>query len=97
MKKTTMLAMAGLLMVGGAACNRKPQGGPDAAIERAYKAGILSQSEYEAKKAAQRAASTPSAPAAAPTPAPVAAVVAAASPAPATTAPAPAPAPTPSA
>lgn len=64
MRKTSLLALVGLVLAGGAACNRKPQSGPEAALERAYKAGVLSKDEYEAKMTSLRAIPAP-----APTPA----------------------------
>jgi hypothetical protein len=89
MKNTSLLAVVAWLLVGGAACNRRPQSGPEAALERAYKSGILSKDEYEAKRAALR---EPPAPAPAPV-APVAAPPATpAAPAPLAPAPTPAPA-----
>jgi len=70
MKNTLLMAIAAVLLVGGVACNRARKSGPEAALDRAYQSGILSGSEYEAKKAALLAPAAPpvSVPVAAPAP-----------------------------
>src|SRR5579864_5181048 len=84
MKTSFLMAIAAMILV-GAACTRPAKTGPEAALDRAYQAGILSKSEYEAKKAALLASA--SAPVNAPAPAPAPAATTAPAPA-ATTAPA---------
>jgi len=81
MKKTSLLAIAVVVLAGGVGCNQARKSGPEAALDRAYQSGILSKGEYEAKKAALLAPTAP--PAAVPVAAPVATPVVAPEPAPA--------------
>jgi hypothetical protein len=71
MKKTALIAMAAVVLMGGAGCNRAKTSGPETALDRAYHAGILSKGEYEAKKTALTASAVPPANAPMATPLPV--------------------------
>ena len=79
MRKTAGMAIAAAILLGTAACSRASKSGPEAALDRAYQAGILSKSEYDAKRAALLAsagappAAAPASPAPAPPPPPPAA------------------------
>jgi hypothetical protein len=73
MRRASLTAIAAVLMASAVACNRAQKSGPEAALDRAYQAGIITKSEYDEKRALLATAPAPAAPAApvqAPAPAP---------------------------
>src|ERR1043165_9607317 len=71
MRRASWTAIAAVVIAGTVACNRTSKSGPEAALDRAYQAGIITKSESEAKRAALLAsAPAPAVPAPAATPAP---------------------------
>jgi len=71
MRRASWTAIAAVVIASTVACNRTSKSGPEAALDRAYQAGIITKSEYEAKRAALLAAApAPAVPAPTATPAP---------------------------
>lgn len=64
MKNTTQMAMAVALLMGAAACHKDNKEAQMKALDNAYKSGVFTKEEYDAKK--QALLGTPPAPAAAP-------------------------------